>query len=713
MDWNPQVTSIHDLKISGFVPHTDVRKDGILFSAVVPEGAEASLLLYEKGSEKVKCEIPFPEEPALGRVYAMLVAGIPARDLEYNYRIGGKVVTDPSAQLVVGLERYADLSPRREHQIRGAFLNPCFDWGEEKRLRIPYSESVFYETHVRGFTKSRTAKVKHHGTFLGITEKIPYLRELGITALVLMPCYEFDEVMPDSSRLGWRPEGLRELVAGASLPASALAPAKKNPDQAAQRKGPAEGRRGKGSEKEAPAAKINYWGFGPGWLFTPKRSYCATDSPADEFRTMVKLLHEAKIEVILEMSCPEGTDPAYMQACLMWWREIYHVDGFLMLASQDDVNAVAKSPALGDVKLISDYFDTQRMYPKGRPWRFRNLAEYNVGFRYDARKFLKGDSNCLQSFVQRCRYNPKDAGVINAIAGHDGFTLYDLVSYNDKHNEANGENNRDGAAMEYSWNCGYEGKTRKKEIMRLRLRQMKNALAMVMLAQGTPMLCAGDEMLNSQDGNTNPYCMDSELSWVQWSQTKDALELCDYVKALIAFRRMHPLLHQNAELTGSSLGGFFPDFSCHGSNAWFASFDQQERSVGMMYCSQNPDREEVMRKEMELRKAARKKRGRRKGAESAKIPAEAPDQTGLSELAGSSQEKTSSGEAYLYVAYNLHWEARDLALPTLPAGREWRVVIDTSADRFSKEEEGCGCQDQDGKVRCVRMPGRTIRVLVG
>jgi hypothetical protein len=389
LDWNPQVTSIHDLKISGFVPHTDVRKDGILFSAVVPEETEASLLLYEKGSEKVKCEIPFPKEPALGRVYAMLVAGIPPRDLEYNYRIGGKVVTDPSAQLVVGLERYADLSPRREHQIRGALLNPCFDWGEEKRLRIPYSESVFYETHVRGFTKSRTAKVKHHGTFLGITEKIPYLRELGITALVLMPCYEFDEVMPDSSRLGWRPEGLRELVAGASLPASALAPAKKNPNQAAQRKGPAEGRRGKGSEKEAPAAKINYWGFGPGWLFTPKRSYCATDSPADEFRTMVKLLHEAKIEVILEMSCPEGTDPAYMQACLLWWREIYHVDGFLMLASQDDVNAVAKSPALGDVKLISDYFDTQRMYPKGRPWRFRNLAEYNVGFRYDARKFLR------------------------------------------------------------------------------------------------------------------------------------------------------------------------------------------------------------------------------------------------------------------------------------------------------------------------------------
>ena len=723
LNWNPHVTSIHNLKISGFVPHTDVRKDGILFSAVVPEGAGASLLLYEKGSEEVKCEIPFPEEPALGRVYAMLVSGIPAQDLEYNYLIGGKIVTDPSAQVVAGLDHYADTSGRREHQIRGAFLNPAFDWGEkERRLSIPYSESVFYELHVRGFTKSRSSKVKKRGTFLGITEKIPYLKELGITAIVLLPCYEFDEVLPDDSRIGWRPEGLRELVAGASLPASALtAPVK--PDRTKEEKEtgeePAEGEKqpgeggGEESAKKTPdrnrkmeesPGRINYWGFGSGWLFAPKRSYCASASPADEFRTMVKLLHEAGIEVIMEMSCPEGTDPAYMQACLLWWREIYHVDGFLMLASQDDVNAVAKSPALSDVKLMSDYFDTRRMYPKGRPWRFRNLAEYNVGFRYDARRFLKGDSDCLQSFVHRCRYNPKDAGVVNAIAGHDGFTLMDLVSYNDKHNEANGENNRDGATCEYSWNCGVEGRTRKKEIMRLRLRQMKNALAMVMLAQGTPMLGAGDEMLNSQDGNTNPYCIDSELSWVQWSFTKDAQELREYVKNLIAFRRMHPLLHQNVELTGSSMGGFFPDFSCHGSNAWFASFDRQERSVGMMYCSQIPDREEVLRKETELRKAARLKRGSRSSRPQIEDAA-AADQTLV---------KTRPAESYLYVAYNLHWEKRELALPALPAGREWSVVIDTSVDRYSRADEECGCEDQqDQKLKYIRMPGRSIRVLVG
>ncbi len=748
VNWNPQVTSVHDLKISGFVPHTDVRKNGILFSVVVPEGADASLLLYEKGSMEVKYEIPFPKEPTLGRVYAMLVSGIPSKGLEYNYRIAGKVVTDPSAQIVVGLDQYGDCQVREEHQIRGAFPEREFDWGEkEKRLRIPYSESVFYELHVRGFTKSRTSKVKHKGTFLGITEKIPYLKEMGITAVVLLPCYEFDEAMPDDSRKGWRPEGLRELVAGATLPKSAIeepseAQLEKSSEEPSSEKTEAgkltagahekkalNTKHAKPEPEEDPSFKLNYWGFGPGWLFAPKRSYCATDEPADEFRTMVRMLHEAGIEVIMEMSCPEGTDPSYMQACLVWWREIYHVDGFLMLASQDDVNAVAKSPALSDVKLISDYFDTARMFPKGRPYHFRNLAEYNVGFRYDARRFLKGDSACLQSFVSRCRYNPKDAGVINAIAGHDGFTLFDLVSYNDKHNEANGENNRDGAMNEFSWNCGAEGPTRKREIMRLRMRQMKNALAMVMLAQGTPMIAAGDEMLNSQEGNTNPYCIDNELSWVKWSSTKDAADLREYVKELIAFRKAHPLLHQKVELTGSSMGGFFPDFSCHGSNAWFASFDQQERSVGMMYCSQDPDREQIYRRKTELRKAVREEnRKRREAAAGMKAEQNSDGKTvkadgikseeaaGIKTVkaAGMGKNDPAMEESYLYVAYNLHWEKRQLALPYLPAGREWHVAIDTSVDRFSGIIDDDNEYGQQGEaVKIVEMPGRSIRVLVG
>ena len=651
MKWEPCIKSVDILKIAGFIPHADIRADGILFSVVVPEEEKASLLLYEKGSDQVKMEIPFPESPVIGRVFAMMVAGLPADSLEYNYRIGDRIVTDPSAQIVSGREKFGESGVLEEHRIRGGFATIPFDWDGDRPLRIPYSESVFYELHVRGFTKSPSSKVKNRGTFSGIIEKIPYLKSLGITALMLMPCYEFDEVT-SRDREAWRPEGLGRLMAGSSLPESAvLMP-----------------------EGERKADRhLNYWGFGPGWFFAPKRSYCATSDPSVEFRTMVRELHRAGIEVLMEINWPEGTDPAYMQACLLWWTEFYHVDGFLMMSSQDDMNAVAKSPALSSVKLISDYFDTTRMYPKGRPYRFRNLAEYNVGFRYDARKFLKGDSDSLKDFVSRCRYNPKDAGVINAITGHDGFTLYDLVSYNDKHNEENGENNHDGAACEFSWNCGVEGPTRKKEVCRLRMKQMKNALALMMLSQGTPMITAGDEMLNSQMGNSNPYCLDSEKTWVRWSETKDAQELSEYVRMLIAFRASHPLLHQKAELTGASLGGFFPDFSCHGSNAWFASFDQQERSVGMMYCAQEPDGDVL--KEM----------------------------------------KSAEKGSYVYVAYNFHWEERDLALPYLPGGREWHVMIDTSVDRFSRASEdkgGCGCPSSE-EVKCVRVPARSIRVLVG
>lgn len=651
MKWEPCIKSVDILKIAGFIPHADIRADGILFSVVVPEEEKASLLLYEKGSDQVKMEIPFPESPVIGRVFAMMVSGLPADSLEYNYRIGDRIVTDPSAQIVSGREKFGESGVLEEHRIRGGFATIPFDWDGDRPLRIPYSESVFYELHVRGFTKSPSSKVKNRGTFSGIIEKIPYLKSLGITALMLMPCYEFDEVT-SRDREAWRPEGLGRLMAGSSLPESAVL----MPE----------------SERKADR-HLNYWGFGPGWFFAPKRSYCATSDPSVEFRTMVRELHRAGIEVLMEINWPEGTDPAYMQACLLWWTEFYHVDGFLMMSSQDDMNAVAKSPALSSVKLISDYFDTTRMYPKGRPYRFRNLAEYNVGFRYDARKFLKGDSDSLKDFVSRCRYNPKDAGVINAITGHDGFTLYDLVSYNDKHNEENGENNHDGAACEFSWNCGVEGPTRKKEVCRLRMKQMKNALALMMLSQGTPMITAGDEMLNSQMGNSNPYCLDSEKTWVRWSETKDAQELSEYVRMLIAFRASHPLLHQKAELTGASLGGFFPDFSCHGSNAWFASFDQQERSVGMMYCAQEPDGDVL--KEM----------------------------------------KSAEKGSYVYVAYNFHWEERDLALPYLPGGREWHVMIDTSVDRFSRAPEdkgGCGCPSSE-EVKCVRVPARSIRVLVG
>ena len=656
MKWDPKVVHVDGLQHGGVIPHTDLTKDGILFTVQVPEGETASLLLYEKGKSDVKSEIPFPLEPLAGRIHAMTICGVCPKDLEYNYRIGDRVVTDPFARLLTGNGPFGDASPRGDHQVRGAFACAGFDWGaDEKRLQIPYSESVFYELHVRGFTQSPTSGIRSRGTFAGITEKIPYLKSLGITAVMLMPCYEFDEV-PRRRRLH---EGGKALA----HPENGPFPEEEGAPVSFEGASSLEG------GMRAPHERINYWGYGPGWYFAPKRSYSAGEDPSVEFRTMVRELHAAGIEVLMEMNFPAGTDPAFMHACLVWWTLFYHVDGFLLMGQAEDVSAVAKSAALKGVKLIADYFDTSRMYPEGRTEKERTLAEYNAGFRNDARRFLKGDTDSLQSFVSRSRYNPHDAGVINAVTGHDGFTLYDLVSYNDKHNEENGEHNRDGAPCEFSWNCGTEGPTRKRGISRLRMKQMKNALALMMLAQGTPMLTAGDEMLNTQKGNSNPYCLDSEVSWVRWSSTKDAQELSEYVRMLIAFRAAHPLLHQQAELTGSSQGGFFPDFSCHGSNAWFASFDQQERSVGMMYCSQMPDADVL---------------------------------------------KEPDRGSYLYAAYNFHWEEKELALPYLPAGREWHLMIDTSVDRYSMTDKGT-TEESPGtqEVKTVRVSARSVRVLVG
>ena len=297
----------------------------------------------------------------MGRISAMLVSGIPAEMVEYNYKIGGRIVTDPAAQLVAGLDRFGDRSARSPHHVRGGFIKTDFDWGNDRDvLRIPYSESVFYELHVRGFTKHRNSKVKAKGCFSGLAEKIPYLKSLGVTAVVLLPIYEFDEITEDDARLGWRPEGLRELIAGTALPQSAVTVRESGQEEQAA----ADRKQGKLNPKDPASSagsgkregKLNYWGFGPGWFFAPKRSYSASDSPEDELRAMVRSFHEAGMEVIMEMSFPEGMDIAFIRSCLLWWRQVYHMDGFYLTGNQDDINSAVKSAALSDVKLISDYF---------------------------------------------------------------------------------------------------------------------------------------------------------------------------------------------------------------------------------------------------------------------------------------------------------------------------------------------------------------------
>lgn len=641
MEWKLCTSELFGSRYNGLVPHTAAVEDGLIFALQVPENQKASLVLRRRKGGRKEYEVPFPDRPYSGNIYAMHLSGAVASDVLYCFKTGGKLIADPYAQLLDVRGSYGE---KKEKPLWAGFADGGFDFGEdEKRKAIPYRDSVFYEVNVRSFTRSKTSGVKYKGTFQGLAEKIPYLKSLGITAVVLMPAYEFDETAVRLKKQAGIP-GMQLSESFRKLDADRL------PDHV-----PSAAASGNGSPE-----RVNLWGFGPGFLLAPKRGYCATEDPYREFCGMVKAFHEAGLEVLMEMDFSKTPDPTLCQTALLSWKQVYHVDGFVLYGRQDLLNMICSSPSLSDCKLISDYFPADVMYPDGRKSAFRNLAELNYGFRNDARKLLKGDENCLWTFASRSRYNPEDTAVINAITDHDGFTMMDLVSYDHAHNEENGDDG--GDPVQFSWNCGTEGPTRRKDVLRLRLRQIKNAFTMMLLSQGTPMILAGDEFGNSQMGNSNAWSIDSELTWLRWAKSSFSREIYDYVKKLIAFRKAHPILHLESQLTTDSRGNYYPEYSCHGTNAWFATFSTQDRSIGMMYCGYDQDRETVEEK---------------------------PD-----------SEKGTEPASYLYIAYNFHWERRQLALPILPRGREWKIVLNTSE---MEAEAG----------KSVSVPGRTVLALEG
>ncbi len=585
-------------------------RTGVNFTLSVSGEKEAVLLLYKKGSKEVLEEIPLGEKRR-GDLYSIHLKGFRPESYEYNYRVGGDVIQDPYARQVVGRKRFGEW-PLEQHQLRSGFAFTSYDWEEDKMPRIPYEDAVMYHIHVRGFTKSPTSKVRKKGTFAGIIEKIPYLKELGVNQLLLMPVYDFEERIREESE-------------------------EKNYQK---------------SEREP---KINYWGYGKACYFAPKGTFAA-GNPVQEMKDLVKTLHKEGIEVLMELFFSEKETPKQMTECMVHWIREYHVDGFYLIGNQEAAEFVAKDPLFADTKLLSPYFHADHIYPGKELPAFKNLAESNDGFLVDARRFLKGDEDMAEVFAKRARKNPKKCGVINYITHHDGFTLCDLVSYEERHNEENGENNQDGPSYNFSWNCGTEGPSKKKKIQELRLCQMKNAILLMMLSQGTPMLMAGDEFGNSQKGNNNPYCQDNEISWLDWRGLEKNKELFTFVKEAIAFRKSERLLHQNRELMGTdhqSLG--YPDISYHGKQAWYGSFTNISRHYGVLY-------------------------------------------------AGGTKEKGN----YLYVAYNLHWNEQEFAVPKLPDGMTFKKVFDSRKGLIEPEET---IEFQDQKF-FVAEP-RTILVLAG
>ena len=635
-----------------------VHPHGVNFAVYSRHGTRCTLVLYEPDVAAPLAEIPFPPEFRVGDVYAMVVFQLDSEEFEYGFRVEGpfapreghrfdreRVLLDPAARAVAWHSAWGQ---RDDHLAtpRARLISEDFDWEDDRPLGLPLEDLVIYEMHVRGFTRHATSGVRFPGTFAGLREKIPYLVELGVNCVELLPIFEFDETE-------------------------------------VERVNPANGER-----------LLNYWGYSTLGFFAPKAAYAATGRfrlQADELKTLVKELHRHGIEVILDvvfnhtsegdengptlsfrgldnatyyMLTPEGAyynfsgcgntfncnHPVvrdYVLNCLRYWVSEFHIDGFRFdlasildraadstpLANPPLLESLALDPVLGRTKLIAEAWDAGGLYQVGHFPAYGRWAEWNGKYRDCARKFLKGDMGQVGEISRRISGSPDlyhDRGPtvsVNFITCHDGFTLADLVSYNEKHNETNGEQNRDGANDNNSWNCGAEGPTDEPAVLALRRRQVKNALAMLFLSQGVPMLLMGDEMGRSQQGNNNAYCQDSELNWLDWNLKEQNAELFRFCQALIALRKAHPVLrHPRFAGSGKGESGAL-EISWHGTQPW------------------------------------------------------RPDWSGTSRvLAFQARLQGESLDDLVYAAFNMYWDPLLFDLPAPEDGRQWHVFADTGAE---------------------------------
>lgn len=595
-------------------------EEGLRISAVCGDVKEEGIILYDR-RHREGVRIPFQEKYRVGSVCSMMLSGYHDRECSYLFYRGEENYQDPYCKRLAFSGGYG--VPKPELPRCRAAGEP-YEWEDDENIHIPYEEMILYALHVRGFTKHRSSGVKHKGTYAGLTEKIPYLQELGINMTLLMPAYEFDEVMPANTA-----QTMEQAVLSyrQKLPAS--------------------------GEEDKKKPRINYWGYQQGLYYMPKSAYAYGKDATAEFKDMVRTFHRAGIGVSMQFYFPPDMRSVDILDILKYWVLEYHVDGFHLMSASLDVDFIAGEPLLAKTMIL-----TGEGNARCSAGRTRNIGWLSDGFLYDMRRFVKGDDNTINQFLFHVRENRDEIGIVNSIARWDGFRLADLVSYDRKHNEENGEDNKDGTDYNCSWNCGVEGKSRKKGIQELRLRQMKNALTILLMSQGTPLLYGGDEFANTQGGNNNPYCQDNDTTWIKWNYTETGKELLAYTKFMIGMRKAHHILHSRTLLRGiDTLSCGFPDISFHGREAWRPDTSPASRCVGIMYC----------------------------GFYAAKGQPE--------------------NERFFYIAVNMRWEVDYLGLPKLPKGKLWTYAASTGKEVPDIEETTASSQE-------ICVPARTIVLCV-
>lgn len=614
------------IRTPDFTPGIKRTETGMHLCVEAP-GTFCHLTIYETG-KKQGVRIPFSPEERVGDLWMMELAGDDFSGLEYTIETEQGELPDPCGRIYTGHERWGDLKAALR-PVRCRFPEETYDWEMDQPLKHPYDETILYRLHVRGFTRHTSSGTGERGTFRALTEKIPYLKELGITAVELMMPNEFQEVMMEDGADG-------------------------NPYATG-----------------TPTGRLNYWGYGAGYLFAPKASYTSgkEKEPEREFKELVKEFHKNDIEVLVELYFTGEESAALAQEAVRFWVYEYHVDG-VHLSGFAPAELLASDPLLADTKLLAGSWDGVRVpktvaAPKLRERRW-HLGEYNEGFLIDMRRVLKGDEDQVGRLIYQTRRNPDAYGVINYMAATNGFTMMDMVSCEQKHNEANGENNRDGSDYNYTWNCGVEGTTRKKKIVQMRKKQLRNAFLLLFLSQGTPMFLAGDEFGNSQNGNNNAYCQDNEISWLNWHQLETNRDIYEFVKYMIAFRKAHPVFHLPVEPKNIDyLVCGHPDVSYHGVKTWCPEFENFRRQLGILYCGEY---------------------GRR---------------------------ADGTSDDYFFVAYNMHWEPHEFDLPKLPKGMQWTLCINTDdADNngICPPESLEAGQEPQEELRQYMVPPRSILV---
>ena len=626
---------------------------GVNFTIQSHGATSCELLLFHREAEEPFAALKFPDNYKIGFVYSMIVFGLDVEEFEYAYRLDGpydekkglrfdksKILLDPYARAVTGQSQWG-CKNNPQHSYRARVVQNNFYWGLERSEPIPMEDLVIYELHVRGFTKSPTSNVSCPGTFRGLEEKIPYLKKLGINAVELMPVFEFDEMrdarLIDENELldYW---GYNQVCFFA--PNTSYASGVEYNREGMELKHLIKALHDNEidvildvvfnhtAEGNEMGPSFCFKGFDNNiyYMLTPDGKYYNFSGCGNTLNCN----HPVVQELILD--------------CLRYWVTDYRVDGFrfdlasILGRSENGtplnqpplLRSLAFDPILGNVKLIAEAWDAGGLYQVGSFPSWKRWAEWNGRYRDDMRCFLKGDPGMSGIAAQRMTgspdlYDPVYRGgnaSVNFLTCHDGFTLNDLYSYNQKHNEANGWNNTDGFDDNNSWNCGVEGDTDDPNVLALRRKMMMNACAVLMCSRGTPMFLSGDEFCDTRYGNNNPYCQDNAISWLDWSLFEKNRDMFEFFRYMIAFRMDHPAVRRDLE--PSYIG--FPSMSIHGLTPW------------------EPD---------------------------------APESDYVSCVLFSGYDEENAREDLIYVAVNAHWNAAEMTLPDLPEGYCWKIAVNT------------------------------------